>query len=57
MIPVTKDNRCGGENCEAAGVPCTLPDDEETFLVLLAKLEEMNSTEVKHSSTPKVGEG
>ena len=56
MVRVTKDNRCG-RDCEAAGVPCILQDDEEIFRVLLAELEEMHSTKVKHCSTPKVGEG
>ena len=42
MVLVTKDNRCG-RDCEAAGVPCILLDDEELFRVLLAKLEARGS--------------
>ena len=38
MVLVTKDNKCG-RDCESAGVPCILLDDDEVFRVLLTKLE------------------
>ena len=53
MVLVTMDNRCG-RDCEAADVPCILLDDEKIFRMLLVKLDEMDSTRVKHSSTPKI---
>ena len=54
MVLVTKDNRCG-KDCEAAGVPCILLDDEEIFRMLLTKkLEEMDNPACKAFQYPDV---
>ena len=50
MVLVTKDNKCG-RDCEAAGVPCILLDDEEIFRVLLAKLEGLENPAGKTGAT------